>query len=274
MTQLQKIFRKFLAILGTRSLRLDLAPPRKALAGNLRYKDLWAEALEARYAAIDALEEQLGFAVDQDWLAQAALSLQVSIKESRPNWQHGRLLYALTRARIASLGGTPHFSILETGTSAGFSSLCLAKALVDGAASGHVITIDALEHDRKQYWNKFGDEDGQRTRRELLAGWKEESERIIFLAGFSSRVLSKVGIQRIHLAFLDGSHFSENVLEEYEFVKRHQVPGDLIIFDDVTPGKFDGIVSAVRNVSRSGYEVRHLESSEARGYAIATRIPD
>lgn len=270
---LRKVLRKVLSVFGAHSTRLNLAPPPKALASDERYERLWARTLSNSYPEVEALEVQLGFALDPEWLAEVALALQVSVKKSQPNWQHGRILYSLTRARIASLSESTHLSIFETGTSAGFSSLCIAKALLGGESSGHILTIDVLGHDQPQYWNKIGDERGPRSRRELLAQWYDECERIIFISGLSEKLLPQIGLQRIHLAFFDGSHLLENVRQEYNFVARHQHIGDQIVFDDVTPGQFDGIVSVIEEISASGaYELQRVASSESRGYAIATRV--
>lgn len=273
MSILRKALRRVLGAFGAHSTRLDLAPPTRALASDESYEHLWVRTLSNSYPELDALEDQLGFALDPEWLAEVALALQVSVKKSQPNWQHGRILYSLTRARIASLNDSTHLSIFESGTSAGFSSICIAKALLDGESSGHVLTIDVLGHDRPQYWNKIGDEGGPRSRRELLAHWQDEGERIIFISGLSEKLLPQIGLQRIHLAFIDGSHFLENVRQEYNFVARHQNIGDRIVFDDVTPGQFDGIVSVIEEISASGaYELQRIASSVSRGYAIATRV--
>ena len=37
-----------------------------------------------------------------------------------------------------------------------------------------------------------------------------------------------------YFVFLDAQHDKESVIEEYNFVKRHQTRGDIIIFDDVS----------------------------------------
>ena len=50
---------------------------------------------------------------------------------------------------------------------------------------------------------------------------------------------------RIHYAFLDAQHEFENVIQEYNFVKQRQFTNDIIVFDDVTKNKFDGVCKAV-----------------------------
>jgi hypothetical protein len=85
--------------------------------------------------------------------------------------------------------------------------------------------------------------------------------------------LSSLGISRIHFAFLDGEHSEEAVLREFAFVEVRQELGDVVVFDDVTPSKFPGIVAAVTAIERDGrYHVTRISSSDKRGYAIARRI--
>jgi cephalosporin hydroxylase len=78
---------------------------------------------------------------------------------------------------------------------------------------------------------------------------------------------------RIHFAFLDGSHTENDVLAEYDYVEQRQKIGDMIVFDDVTPGLFDGIVMAVEKIKADGrYAVETLQAEERRAYAIVTRV--
>ena len=64
--------------------------------------------------------------------------------------------------------------------------------------------------------------------------------------------LLKLNLDRINFAFLDGAHDYFNVKFEYEYVKERQKPGDIIIFDDVTPHLFDGIVKLIDQIKKSG----------------------
>lgn len=46
----------------------------------------------------------------------------------------------------------------------------------------------------------------------------------------------------------------------------------MIVFDDVTPRLFDGVVAAVDSIAAGGrYAVERLQLSDQRGYAIAVR---
>jgi hypothetical protein len=237
------------------------------------YLRLHRQARAVGYPAIDAFEQEAGFAIDRLWLEDLALHTQIVIKESRLNYQHGRVLYAAARRYLAGAGADGAVTILETGTARGFSALCLARALNDaGPVCGHVVTVDPLPHDRRMIWNCIDDHDGPMSRQELLARWPQEVERVVFLRGTSGDQLDRLGLARVGIAFLDANHAFEDVMSEYRFVRARQRPGDLIVFDDVTPGQFDGVVAAVAAIEREGlYHVSYLRSASDRGYAFAVR---
>lgn len=47
---------------------------------------------------------------------------------------------------------------------------------------------------------------------------------------------------------------------------------NIIVFDDVTPGEFDGVVNAVKKIiDENYYSVEHIFSSKNRAYAVATK---
>ena len=51
--------------------------------------------------------------------------------------------------------------------------------------------------------------------------------------------------------------------------------GDIIFFDDYTPKLFDEVVNFVDNIEKNyQYKVEKIQSSNLRGYAIATREED
>ena len=79
-------------------------------------------------------------------------------------------------------------------------------------------------------------------------------------------------MSRINFAFLDAQHTYEALIKEYEFVKHRQIKGDIIVFDDVTPGVFDDIVKCVGFIEKSGeYQIQIIKSTQKRSYAIATK---
>ena len=237
------------------------------------YRSLFLDALARESFVAEGVEGFIDFAVDQDWLSDLALHTQVVHKKSALNWQHGKLLYSLLRQHLETTKGERAFAqVFETGTARGFSALCMAKALLDSNSQGVVVSVDSLPHDRPRYWNCIDDCDGRKSRRELLADWPSEVARVIFLNASSPRHLDRVGIERIDFAFLDAQHTFRSVMEEYLFVEARQDQGDVIVFDDVTPGVFDGVVAAVDAVRERGLYVVEKFGRAERGYAVARRL--
>ena len=238
------------------------------------YLSLFLDASLRRFPESDEIEKATGFAVNRDWVNDLALHTQVVHKVSKLNWQHGRILYSLLRRHIASRSGTGEsVQVFETGTARGFSALCMAKAIVDSNVQGVVVTVDTLPHSTPMYWNCIDDVGGKKTRGELLEPWPSEVSRVIFFQALTPRHLGRLGIDRIDFAFLDAQHTFESVMEEYKFVEERQVVGGLIVFDDVTPGVFDGVVAAVEAIRGRGlYEVQEVGRRTERGYAVARRV--
>ena len=233
------------------------------------FRALAAEAAAREFPEIDALEAEAGFAVDRAWLDNLALHTQIVRKKSTLGYAHGRLLYSLLRAYIAR--ETPrHVSILETGTARGFSALCMARALDDAGVAGHIVTVDRLPHLTPIYWNCIDDLEGRKTRRDLLAPWSGLLDRITFIQGDTLDQVSKIGMNRVNFAYLDAQHLEADVRAEFAAVAPLQEAGDTVIFDDVTPEQFPGVVAAVDAIAaRPDYEAKRLTSG--RGYAWVTR---
>jgi predicted O-methyltransferase YrrM len=268
-------FGRLARCLGLRRPYPILVPAGRPLADREVYRALHAEARAARAPEIDALERECGYAVDRDWLDELALHTQIVIKPSQLSYQHGRLLYALFRRYLAGLPAVELPTVVETGTARGFSALCLARAMADAGRPGWVVTIDVLPHDVPMLWNCIDDHDGPRTRRQLLSAYRTLLARILFLEGDTRELVGRVGVERVHFAFLDSSHTFEDVTAEFAAVAARQRPGDMVVFDDVTPAVFPGVVAAVEAIARRGdYDVRRLQPAADRGYAIATRTRD
>ena len=76
-------------------------------------------------------------------------------------------------------------------------------------------------------------------------------------------------MDKIDFAFLDGSHEYEDVKLEFEFVDKRNKKGDIIVLDDYTPTKFDGIVKLVKEIkSKKSYNLHFLDNNKDRGYVI------
>lgn len=239
-----------------------------------KYLQLYHEARKVSYPEIDAFETQQGFASDREWIDSLALHTQIVVKKSKLNYQHGRLLYAKLRRYLADLPiQTAPVTIFETGTARGFSALCMSKALIDSNVCGQIVTLDVLPHNTQMLWNCIDDHDGPKTRQQLLALWPEELKRVMFIQGWTKSQLARTGLARIHFAFLDAQHTAQDVMAEYYYVRDRQQSGDIIVFDDVTPGIFDGVVEAVNSIESDGlYLFERLLISGQRGYAVGTRV--
>lgn len=245
----------------------------KIKASRLTYLDLHKQACARNYPAIDAFVGRYKHNVDTNWLNELALHTQVVIKQSELNFQHGKVLYAVLRDFIDRNPEINQFTVLETGTSRGYSIICLSYAFTMAQRDGKLVTVDVIGHNHEHLWNCIDDHEGPKTRHELLSPWATERDRVVFLGGDSRYLLSSLGMGRIHFSFLDGGHTEEDVLLEYAYVEQRQQVGDMIVFDDVTPGVFDGIVQAVEKIKAKGlYAVETLQAEERRAYAIATRI--
>lgn len=253
------------------------AKRRNSFAPSDLYVELYERYRKVPYPAMARLEREIGFHIEPKVLDEFALHLQVVAKKSDLNWQHGRLLYSLLRRYVhdASRAGEKDFRILETGTARGFSAMCMSRALADSGTTGCILTVDRLPHHAPMLWNSIDDRDGPKSRESLLARWPADRDRCVFLSGRSSVVLRSFGVSRIHFAFLDAEHTKDAVLEEFGFVEARQNPGDIVVFDDVTPTKFPGIVDAVDAIEAKGrYAVERVQVSQDRGYAIARRRMD
>lgn len=236
------------------------------------------EAAKANTYSTDIVrcKAEIDFPIDPDWLDELALQTQVTIKDSPLNYRHGMILYSYLVKYIKSLDlidlRNPHIQIFETGTARGFSALCMAKALHDTGTSGSILTVDPIPHNVPMYWNAIGDQHGMRSRADLISKWPNLIQRIQFICGYLPHDLNRIGLTRINFAFLDAQHTYEDVLAEFSFVASLQIPGDIIVFDDVTPNMFDGVVLALNDIEASGtYSISYIKSSISRSYAVGIK---
>jgi len=255
--------------------------PRKNIVQkiNLKTKEkyllLHKEAINTKNPKVDEFEKETGFLIDKEWFNDITLITQTSIKNSKLNFNHGRILYSLVSKYIENQleVGENKITILETGTARGFSSLCMSKAINDRKFMGKIITIDCISHNEKMLWGCVSDLDGEKTREELLSNWHKELSNIIFIHGWTTETLKKIGLNRINFAFLDAQHTKSAVLQEFKFINKRQIKGDMIFFDDVTPNLFDGVCNAVKEIEiEYPYKIKYLPFDHNRGYALATKI--
>ena len=249
---------------------------KEPLASKDIYRSLAAEASSKQYPEIDSYENELGYAIDQEWLHELAFHTQVLIKQSELCYQHGRVLYtALSKYLNDHMPQDIGDSILivETGTARGFSALCMAKALADQERPGTILTFDLLPHRTRMYWNCIDDYDGPKSRSELLKPWNDLVERyVIFHQGDTRLEMPKVHTERIHFCFLDGAHSYEDVFCEFNQIRKRQKSGDMIVYDDYTPDQYPGIVKAVDQICEEyQYGRTQLQAHAGRGYIVAQK---
>ena len=80
-------------------------------------------------------------------------------------------------------------SIIETGTSKGFSSLCMSKALLDNNLSGKILTIDIILIVKECTGTVYLIL-GKKTRYELLIRWSDLIKKYIsYIDGTSKKYL-------------------------------------------------------------------------------------
>ena len=242
------------------------------LAPAAEYRRLWEDAHSRAYPAIDRYEEECGAAIDRAWFHQLALLTQVTIKQSDICYQHGRVLYS-TLVRYARGRAQEPLNIIETGTARGFSSLCLARAMQDAGATGKVLSYDVLPHDARILWNCVLDEEGPRTRAELIDAYRDLIERfVIFYRGDTKDELTRTWVPRVHLAFLDSVHTYDHVMAEFACIRGRQRAGDMLVFDDYTSESYPGVVQAADQICGTyGYRPLVVAASPQRRYLVAEK---
>lgn len=236
------------------------------------YLGIFHDSIKNKNKELEEILIKKNIYIDHKWFEELALHTQVTIKKSKINYYHGKLLYSYLGSYLKD--NKPDFiNILETGTARGFSSICMSKCLLDYNQQGKIVTIDVLPHNIKMYWNCIDDHISKKTRNELLAPWRNEIKNIEFLTGTTNKVLKKISLERINFAFLDAAHNYTDVMNEFSFVEKKQKKNDIIFFDDVTPNIFEGVRKVIEFIKRkNNYYVEEITASEERSYAIATKL--
>jgi len=206
---------------------------------------------------------------EQEFINELALQTQITIKNSKLNFNHGFLIYHHLKNYL--LKHKPNkIVILETGTARGFSAIIMSYLLSKFNIEYNIHTIDIIPHNKKIYWNCISDHTiGKISRSELLKDYKKYTSPITFHQGISRDVLKKLKLDRINFAFLDGSHEYRDVKIEYEYLNSKNLSGDNIFIDDFTPNQFNGVVKCVNEIkNQSIYDVKIFNSNKERGYAF------
>ena len=104
-----------------------------------KYLNIYKQ-LKSNYKTSLPKEINSQFKIDRKFILELALPTQVTIKLSKINIDHGKILYSLLRNYI-SKNKINRINILEVGTAKGFSSLCMAKALYDHKIDGNIFHL-------------------------------------------------------------------------------------------------------------------------------------
>lgn len=218
------------------------------------------------YPVVDAFEQRCGYAIDRARLESAAKVLACPLKKSPPNWQHGRVLYAAARKYLKPYRGEDGITVLDIGTAKGFSALCLRWAMDDSnCVHDDVTSVDIMDPNARVGRNTIAEVDGLLTLAETLAPWP---------AALGIQFVQSTGLdwlmshpERVHIAFVDGSHNGPVVLQEAKLLAARQQPGDLAIFDDVD--RLD-IAMPLASMHKE-YQFDYLHVLPKRHYAIGVR---
>lgn len=233
------------------------------------YHRIFETERRTRYPQVDAVEERMGFALEQDRLLEAARVLACPLKVNAPNWQHGRVLYAALRHRLAAWTTSAPASVLDIGTAKGFSALCMHWALVDSGIAGRVHSVDVVHPDAAAWRNTVAEvgRDQPLSLPEILAPWGEALE-VRFHGMTGVRWLQMNSGLRLAFAFVDGKHDGSVVRQEASMIAGAQLPGDGLVFDDV---HIPGVRAAAEAASR-WYHQDYVELIPGkRAYLICER---
>lgn len=230
------------------------------------YRAAFQAARYLEYPAIDAIERKYDHKINRDRLESAARILACPLKDNPPHWQHGRVIYAVTRAYLSGRLAQP-ITLLDVGTAKGFSALCLQWALNDSPLNqyGAVVSVDVLDPLGTERRNSVLECDGPKTLAQFLEPWPE-AQRITFVKSTGVEWLKRHPA-RVNVAFLDGKHKGEEVFKEGKLLAEHQERGDLAIFDDV---QMDGVALAVEGL-RKWFDAEIVPCCRYRTYAIGVR---
>ncbi len=151
--------------------------------------------------------------------------------------EHGKILYK-TILQKKTLG-MDKLTILDIGTARGFSSIIMARALIDTGLDGKVYTVDIIDHHKKLCWHVQKQKDDEPlaeiniTRFQIWNKWfKNESVKILPMTEKSLNVLEKWKYGMIDIAFLDGCHTYKSVKNELELLHPLLNRGGICILDD------------------------------------------
>ena len=143
-----------------------------------------------------------------DWIPRTGRSL------GHPGWG---LVYHLA---LSVLHPDDFNVVLETGTNLGSTAIVAAQALKDSGRPGIVRTVELDP--------EIAAEAARRVQLAGVAGYVETS------VGDSLEEIPKLlaDVETLRIAFLDGNHFHDHVVTEFELIADHLSTDSLVIFDN------------------------------------------
>ena len=235
------------------------------------YLEIWNNAKTIVYPEIDKIEFQYKYSLSKEWIDELALITQVVKKGSVICYQHGRILYTLLSSYI-SKNLNQDYTIVETGTARGFSSICMAKAISDMHSSGKIITFDLVPCDKVMFWGVIEDHNGPQTRLQLLRNYNNLLSKITFIQGDTKIQVKKYCSNRVNFAFIDGGHGYIDVINDYNLIAERQQKGDIVVFDDYSTSMFPKVVDAIDWICHKyQYNKQIVMANKDRGYCIAIK---
>lgn len=228
-----------------------------------------------KYPEVAAVESLYGYSLATQQLERAARDLACPVKVNPPNWQHGRVLYAIAR-HIQARPDRPNGIFLDIGTAKGFSAVCMALAVRDSTVPRSVVSVDKVGPLEQVYRNSRREAHEGRPLTVYSLVEYMEAGPITFLGGGSEAyfraALTRRDSPRILLAFIDGKHDYEMVRKEAHWAANFQESGDVLVFDDLQLPAVAQAVEVFREL-HAHYSVRYVDLAPTanRKYAIAVR---
>lgn len=219
------------------------------------------------YPVVDEFESRCGYSVDRDRLERAARVLACPVKVNPPNWQHGRVIYAVLRKYLEGTKETAACRCLDVGTAKGFSALVASWAIEDAGRRGHVSSVDVIDPSARVFRNTVAEVLGPKTLAETLADFPEA-------AGVEFKMATGVqwltfNRRPLDFVFVDGKHSYAAVSQELNLVRSCQLPGAVLVCDDI---QVPGVRKAVEEQTRNYYDVEFVEVLDNRGYAVCHAV--
>lgn len=211
--------------------------------------------------------------IDRNFIIDLAYITQITLKKSEINIDHGKILYALS-TNMFKKNLTKKFTIVETGTAKGFSSICMAKAIYDTEVKAQIFTFDLIGHSKKSIWNNISDIHGPISRKEMIHKWRYLSDNYIhFISGYSHLNIKNFNFNNIDFAFIDGSHYGHDIYFEFMEISKYQLKGDQILFDDYDHPNYISLTKTIdRLCNELEYEKFKISGFNDRNYLLATKI--